>query len=205
MKITNIIFDIGRVLVEFDWNTYLHGFGLEKEKEDAIARAMFTGPYWSELDRGVWSIEQLLDGFVSLAPQYRKEIEEVFAHSEQCISGLAYARPWLQDLKSRGFRVYYLSNYSEWTRCRTAEALNFLDLMNGGLFSYEVGFVKPDPAIFQALIDRYPEIIPEESVFFDDTAVNVDAACRFGLHGILFHNQKQAEHDLLELLKSTSF
>lgn len=203
MKITNIIFDIGRVLVNFDWNTYLHSFGFEAEKEDAIACAVFTGPFWGELDRGVWTIEQLLDGFVSLAPKYRKEIEDVFAHSEKCISGFDYARPWLQDLKSRGFRIYYLSNYSEWARRRTAEALNFLDLMDGGLFSYEAGLIKPDQAIFEALLKRCPEIIPEESVFFDDTPDNVEAACRFGLHGILFCSQKQAENDLLELLKKT--
>lgn len=202
MKIKTIIFDIGGVLADYDWETYLHGFGFEKEKEAAIARAVFAGPFWCELDRGIWSMEQLLDGFASLAPQYRREIEDVFAGAAQCIYGLAYARPWLQDLKSRGFHVYYLSNYSEWTRCRTAEALNFLDLMDGGLFSYEVGLIKPDQAIFQALIDRYPEIVPEEAVFFDDTLVNVEAARRFGLHGILFRDRNQAEHDLLELLEN---
>lgn len=198
--ISSVIFDIGRVLVSYDWKSYLESFGYDKEKEDAIAHAMFAGPYWKELDRGVWSEEKLLEAFTSLAPSCASEIREVFSRAELCISGLFYARPWISELKSKGFQVYYLSNYSEIMRFKTTEALNFLDLMDGGLFSYEVKMVKPEPEIFLELLKRYPQIRPEEAVFFDDTAENVEAACRLGFHGILFQNQSQAMEELQKLV-----
>lgn len=197
--IKNIIFDIGGVLAGFDWKSYLHTFGFEREKEEAIADAVFRGPYWKELDRGAVSIPELLELFISLAPQYREDIVRVFDTAQDCIFPLDYAKPWIRSLKARGYRVYYLSNYSEHTRNLTQEALDFLPLMDGGLFSYEVRQIKPDREIFQSLITRHPEIRPEESVFFDDTAPNVEAARAFGMKGFVFRGQEQAERELEEL------
>lgn len=53
--IKSIIFDIGQVLVSFDWRAYLSGFGFAPDKEELIANAVFLNPNWSEGDRGVWT------------------------------------------------------------------------------------------------------------------------------------------------------
>lgn len=200
MKLSTVIFDIGCVLVSCDWKSYLHSFGFDKDTETAVANAIFWGPYWKEVDRGVWSDGQILDAFTSLAPSYRHEIELVYAHADRSISGLSYARPWIQDLKSRGLGIYYLSNYPETIRMRTTEALNFLDLMDGGLFSYEVKQIKPEKPIYLELMRRYPEILPEQSVFIDDSEANIITARELGIHGIVFRNQAQAISELEKLL-----
>lgn len=202
--IRTIIFDIGRVLVDYDWKAYLKSYGFDPKEEETIARTVFGGPTWKELDRGVLSIPELEDAFVSLAPQYREDILTVFRHSSRCIWRLDYAIEWICALKKRGYRVYYLSNYSEWMIERTRDALDFLPFMDGGLFSCEVGCVKPEPEIYQALLDRYPSIRPEESVFLDDVAENTAAAETFGMHGIVFKSKGQAERELDELLKNLS-
>ena len=79
---------------------------------------------------------------------------------------------------------------------QTREALDFLPLMDGGLFSYEVKQIKPEPEIFASLLARYPDIRPEESVFFDDVAANVEAARRLGFRGIVFQDPMQAMTEL---------
>ncbi len=76
--IKSIIFDIGQVLVSFDWRAYLSGFGFAPDKEELIANAVFLNPNWSEGDRGVWTEEQLLDAFYAKAPQYREDIKRVY-------------------------------------------------------------------------------------------------------------------------------
>lgn len=200
--IKNVIFDIGNVLVGFDWPQYLHSFGFSPEKEQAIANALFLGPLWKELDRGVIPLDELREMFCRLSPRYRDDIAAVFDHCEKCITRRSSTIPWLQSLKGRGLRIYYLSNYSEFMFERTQEALDFLPLMDGGLLSYRVRQIKPDSEIFRTLIEHCPEIIPEESVFFDDTAENTEAAARLGFHGIVFHDRKQAEADLAGLLAS---
>ena len=50
--IRNIIFDIGNVLVGYNWREYMDGFGFPAEKEQAVAAALFGSDTWTELDRG---------------------------------------------------------------------------------------------------------------------------------------------------------
>lgn len=202
--IRNIIFDIGGVLVGFDWRAYLESFHFPAEETDAIMKATFLSKAWTELDREVLSIGEIEDMMTAAAPEYAEDILTVFRGKGRSIQKRAYARGLIRSLQDRGFKVYYLSNYSSQLREQTEEPLDFLPLMDGGLFSYEVKQIKPEPEIFASLIARYPSIRPEESVFFDDTAGNVEAARRLGFHGIVFHDLEQAMAELEKLLDKTN-
>jgi len=50
--IDTIIFDVGRVLVNWDYESYLKRFAFGPEKTKAIAAATFEGPYWRQFDGG---------------------------------------------------------------------------------------------------------------------------------------------------------
>lgn len=200
--IRNVIFDIGNVLAGYDWHEYIDSFQFPPEKAASIAHALFAGPLWNELDRGLIPIAQLEDMFAELAPQYGEDVRRVFRTAGRCISRRSWAIPWIRELKSRGLHVYYLSNYSEFILEQTRPALDFLPFMDGGLFSCEVKQTKPEPEIFRSLMERYPSIRPEESVFFDDTSANTESACRLGFHGIVFKDRAQAEAELERLLSA---
>ena len=62
--IRNIIFDIGNVLVDFCWKEHIARFGYEGDTAVKIGKAMMQSPVWSEIDRGVWTMEELLAGFI---------------------------------------------------------------------------------------------------------------------------------------------
>ena len=51
--IKNIVFDVGLVLVEFNWQSYLYSFHFDKEKRDKIAEATFQSEVWDERDKGL--------------------------------------------------------------------------------------------------------------------------------------------------------
>lgn len=197
--IDTIIFDIGRVLVKFEWREYLAGFHFPKETEDILGRAMFLNPTWQEYDRGALSDEEILSLLFSAAPGYEPEILRVFEQFPSCLTQLPHAIPWIASLKERGYHVYYLSNYAETTRRKSLEALSFMSLCDGGLMSYEVKLIKPEPEIYQALFERYP-ITPEHAVFIDDTLPNLKAAEKFGLHTLLFQDYESAAAKLEQLL-----
>ena len=55
--IKNVIFDVGLVLVEFNWQDYLDSFGFDEEKRERIAKATFQSPVWDERDRGLYDEE----------------------------------------------------------------------------------------------------------------------------------------------------
>ena len=65
--------------------------------------------------------------------------------------------------------------------------------------SYTVHLAKPDPAIYQTLLDRYG-LKAEECVFLDDTVRNVEAAQALGVAGIVVTSQEQAKKELETLL-----
>ena len=79
--------------------------------------------------------------------------------------------------------MLYLSNFGEITRAHCQDALSFMPYTDGGIMSYEVKVIKPDSAIYQALIDKY-DLKPEECVFVDDLLENVEAAKKLGLKGV---------------------
>ncbi len=202
--IRNIIFDIGGVLVDYDWKTYLRSYGFPADKEDAIAKATFLGAAWPELDREAISIDEITKMMTAAAPRYAEDVLTVFHGAHNTIHRRDYADSLIRSLQDRGLKVYYLSNYSNYTLRKTQNELDFLPLMDGGLFSYEVKQIKPEPEIFASLLARYPSIRPEESVFFDDVAKNVEAARRLGFHGIVFRDLKQAMAELELLLAPES-
>ncbi len=193
--IDTIIFDIGRVLVAWDWKGYLQGFGYSEQKIEKLARAVFQNENWRETDRGVWSDEQILQSFIKEAPQYEADIRKIWESMDKCIWKYEYADEWIEELKKRGYKVYYLSNYGKTLRIKTKAALSFTQNCDGGIFSYQIQKIKPDSAIYEALIQKY-SLIPEHCVFLDDMPENVEAARKCGFHGIQFTNYRESRAEL---------
>lgn len=196
--ITTIIFDIGNVLADFSWEAHYRSFGYSEEIFERLANATVRNPFWNECDRGVLSDEELLQGFIENDPGIEKEIRETQRDKSTIVSRNDYAIPWIQELKKKGYRCLYLSNFSRKAHKDCAAALDFLPYMDGGILSYQEKIIKPMPVIYQLLIDRYG-LVPEECVFLDDTQKNLDGAEKFGIHTILFQNQAQAVEALRKL------
>ena len=197
--IRNIVFDIGNVLVDYCWQDHIAHYGFTGEKADRIARAMMLGPDWKELDRGVLSGEEFRQLLTGKAPELEQEILLLMSDLSTLVQRREGSIPWIQDLKARGYRTYYLSNYGEQVRYDTAASLDFMKEMDGGIMSYEVHQIKPDEKIYCMLLDRY-HLKAEESIFLDDTKINVDAALGVGMQGLLVESQEQAIRDLNALL-----
>lgn len=194
--IKNIILDIGNVLITYDWRSYLDQFHFDPEEDQVLADAIFCSEAWADMDRSELPQSLLEPSFVKNAPRYAEDVRRVFRDCARTVIPREYAIPWIQSLKASGLNVYYLSNYSKWMREDTDEALDFIPYTDGGLFSYEVHQSKPGEDIFQSFLKRFPQVKPEESVFFDDNADNIATACRLGFHGIVFTTKESAEKQL---------
>ena len=196
--ITTIIFDIGNVLADFTWKEHYENFGYDEEMVERLAKATVKNPAWSEYDRGVMSAEEIVQAFVDADPEIGQDIRRVLENLGAMVKRNDYAIPWIQELKGKGYRVLYLSNFSEKAETDCAYALNFIPYMDGGILSYQEKVIKPMPEIYQLLIDRYG-LKAEECVFMDDTVENLDGAEKFGIHTIHFHDQEQAVEELRKL------
>lgn len=201
--IRNIVFDIGNVLTDYRWKEFLQDKGFDEAMVERIARASVLNPAWNEIDRGVWSEEEILQAFIKTDPEIEEEIRLAFADIRGLVTPRDYAIPWVRELKEKGFFVYYLSNFSHKAKVECAEALTFIPFTDGGILSYREKLIKPDPAIYKLLLDRFG-LKAEECVFLDDVLQNVEAARECGLYGIRFETKEQAEAELKALLERTN-
>lgn len=196
--IKNIIFDIGNVLAGFTWRDFFAGFGYDEETIEKLAAATVKDPLWNEIDRGAWSDEQLLEGFIRNNPSLEGELRRVFKNIHGIVVRYDYAIPWILSLKEAGYRCYYLSNFSRKAHVECIDALDFLEYMDGGILSYQDKLIKPDPKIYELLLDRFG-LQAEECVFMDDTEKNLLQAEQAGIHTILFRDREQAVIELEKL------
>ncbi|HBI53303.1 MAG TPA: HAD family phosphatase [Ruminococcaceae bacterium] len=183
----NVVFDIGAVLVHFDWDGFV-GQMFDKPTADAVTRAMWHNPDWSEFDKALLTDEEILKKFIAKEPDCEKEIRLTFARLGSCPTRKAGAIPLIERLKSAGNKVYYLSNYFEYLMHVAPEVLDFIPHMDGGVFSCFVHEIKPDAAIFNILCQKYG-FKPSDAVFIDDSAKNIEGAKACGFRTIHYTGQ----------------
>lgn len=183
----NIVFDIGAVLIDFDWDAFVGGM-FEPETAAAVTRAMWHNPDWAEFDKGLLRDEEILQRFIAKEPRYEKEIRHTFSRLADCPHRKAETIPLIERLKAEGHKVYFLSNFFEYLMHVAPDALDFIAHMDGGVFSCFVHEIKPDPAIFGILCKRYG-FTPQSAVFIDDSEKNVEGAKACGFRTIHYTGQ----------------
>ncbi len=197
--ITTVIFDMGNVLIDFRWAQLFREMGLSGERFDRMAKATVLDPVWSEFDRGFWTDEMMLEGFVKNDPGMEKEITQMMnEYFPRLLKKFDYTDEWLDSIKAKGYKIYILSNFSAKAFRDCTDQLDYVSKADGAVISYKVGLIKPDPAIYRYLLDTY-DIDPTEAVFIDDVQENLDAAAAFGITGILFTDRKSADEELAKL------
>jgi epoxide hydrolase-like predicted phosphatase len=104
----------------------------------------------------------------------------------------------IQSLRSQ-YKTGLLSN--AWMDARQSLRTKYpgWEVFDYIFFSAEIHLKKPDPKIYQYVMD-FMRVLPEETIFVDDQLENVEAANQFGIHGIRFHNSEQAIREVLQLL-----
>jgi 2-haloacid dehalogenase len=104
----------------------------------------------------------------------------------------------LAELRDRGTPLYGLTNWSAETYPAARERFAFLSWFRGILVSGEVGVIKPEPRIFELLIERFA-IDPADAVYIDDVGTNIAAARPFGIHAIHFTTPAALRQELVGL------
>ena len=109
------------------------------------------------------------------------------------------------ELKQRGYRLYCLTNWSHETFPIVKEVhARLFGMFDGIVVSGEEKLVKPNPEIYQLLLNRY-SLQASESIFIDDRQVNVDGANLVGIQGILFTGAQDLKQRLCACLQIRHF
>jgi len=194
MKIENIIFDFGGVLI--DWNPrylYRDYFKNESEMENFL-RSVCTDEWNIEQDRG----RSLAEGTRLLQeqfPEFQSLIQLYYDQWEVMLHGdIPETVSLLYRLKEQ-FNVYGLTNWSAETIPIAYERYPFFKEFNGIVVSGEEKMIKPDKRLYHILLDRY-NLKVENTIFIDDNLNNVKAAEELGMNAIHFKSSDQLEAKL---------
>ncbi len=197
--IRTVVFDLGKVLVEFHPIEGMKKLGFSKEVMERFQSNIFSG-LWEQCDAKPIGKEEIRDLFKRAVLGLEREVDFLWDHITVVTGVYDYSHQWILDLKRRGYQVFILSNYGQQAFEANAKVYPFLKDVDGMVISYQVEMVKPNPKIYQYLAEKY-QIKPEEAVFLDDRKENVDGAAACGFSGIVFENYKQAREELERLLR----
>lgn len=198
-QIDTVVFDIGNVLVDFCWKDAFDNMNLPQDIWDRLYKATVGNQMWNEFDRGILSEEEIVDGFIKNDPEIKDVILDFMEnHYHEICKQYDYAHEWIDTLKSHGYKIYFLSNFSEKGFDVLKDELNFVEKGDGAIISYRVKQIKPNRDIYDTLVATYG-INPENAVFIDDTFVNIEAAKEIGINTIHFQNREQVLRELEEL------
>lgn len=186
-KLKAVLFDYGNVLC------------LPQEASDLVEMAQLLDLAVSQVEPLYWQHRDEYDSGSTDGPQYwnkivkglNRQISEKQLQQLIEMDGNSWSRPnnvmakWAGSLKNHGFQTAIISNMPIELHKHIIERCTWLPTFDHYTFSCNIKAIKPDAAVFQHCLDAL-NLKPEETVFLDDRASNVEGAQKLGMHGIVF-------------------
>ena len=197
MTLTTVVFDLGGVVLRWEPHRAFHGV---LEPDD-------VQPFLDEVDFRSWNHlhdagRPFAEGVLELSERFPHHTEAIAAYPRNhhlTVTGQIDATVDVIDqLRHRGVRLLALTNWSAETFPWARRTFSALQSFEGIVVSGEEGVAKPDPRLYQVLLDRY-QVRPTNAVFVDDAQVNVEAAIALGMHGLRFTGADALRTDLSRL------
>lgn len=190
----NIIFDLGKVLVEYNFDVFYKELGYEPEMETLMESTV--------------PVLEFEAGRITRQEFYKK-LKEIykFQHSladfekvwSSVFTGLTGLVSYAKELKEN-YDLYILSNTDEihfpliW---KEYPELHFFE--DNLMLSYELDSIKPQKEIFERALKMF-DLNPEDCLFIDDRPENIKGAAENGIAGILFTNVEETKRNIIKYL-----
>ena len=197
--VRNVIFDFGGVLVTWRPQEIIDSFYSEPQLREALRTHAFQHDDWLDMDRGTLDEASVARRCAARMARPEAELHALFDHVRAALQPIEPTVVLLRELRARGLKLYGLSNMSATIFAYLDGRHDFFQLFDGIVVSAAVKLLKPEPAIYEHLRERF-KLDFAESVFIDDLERNVDSARRAGLPAIQFTSTEQVRRDLAALL-----
>lgn len=195
-----IIFDLGRVLVDFDFKKVVQRLKRHSSKtEEEIRRFFSTTPLWDAFERGTVAPPDFFNAlkkdlelndldFQAFAPLWN----DIFLEMPETVEILA-------ALRGR-YKLAMISNVNQMHWNHVSANHPFMKWFDIAIASYAVGHRKPETEIYQIALRR-AGVEPAQAIFIDDVEAHIRAAESLGIRAHQFHNAARLRADLDGVLK----
>ena len=178
-----VLFDIGNVLLKFDFNRAATGMAEHSALGAPEIRAILDG--WQHRhETGAVSSEEFSEavrreiGFSAPEAVFRQHFSDIFTPNQA-----------MWDFAHQLFGkvpVFLFSNISFWHESWVFEQYPDFARFDGGFYSWRLGAMKPDAAFYRAALDTLP-YAPERIAYMDDMPLNVAGGMQAGFHSVQYH------------------
>lgn len=197
-RIETVIFDLGNVLIGWDPRRLYRQLIDDEAQMEWFLRDVCSSEWNEQQDAGrPWA-----EGTALLRAQFPEHAALIDAYhlrwKETLLGPIEGSVALLHELKERGVRLLALTNWSQETFPIARQLYPFLQWFEGIVVSGEERLVKPDPRIYQRLLQRY-SVDPATALYIDDSPRNVAAAEALGMHGWRFRDPAGLRGHLVEL------
>lgn len=199
----DFLFDIGKVLLDFDFETSLRKFLPADHPHPASALDTLLARK-DEFEAGKVSVADYTEWAMEVLGTHASVAE--FHHAWQNI--FTPVRPmWdtVRHLAAEGHRLILFSNTNGIHCPWIFQTYPEFSLFHGAVLSYEIGSIKPEPEFYQYAIDKF-SLVPENTLYIDDLPANIRSGRKFGFitHQYELHNHTEFESWLDQQLSKTS-
>ncbi len=195
----NIIFDLGGVVLTWNPDNIINEIFTDPKICDLVRKEVFQHKDWLDLDKGTLEPHDAINRFVfrtGLEIYDIQRLMEFVPHSLTLINGTV---DLIHRLKHQGHRLFCLSNMHQDSYAFIQKKYSFWDFFEGIVISSHVKSIKPEPAIYRCLLEKY-SLIPGDTVFIDDMPINLEAAANLGIQTIQFKNAEDCEKKLTAMI-----
>lgn len=174
--IKNIIFDFGGVLMDWNPRYFFKDYFNDDEKMEFFLKNIADDDWNAEQDRGR-SLAEGTEILIAKFPEWETEIRAYYDNWTTMLrSDIPENVAVLRKLEHSEYDLFGLTNWSAETFPYALENYDFFDIFKGKIVvSGEEKLIKPNPEIWEVLLERY-NIKANESVFIDDNAKNIETA-----------------------------
>jgi len=186
-----LLFDIGNVLVTFDFRRAMQRLATQSHKPwEEISNSML--PLILALEMGAVDGEVFVEQAVAASSFRGTKNEFIDAYSE--IFDLNLPMVALVERWAVTRPLCILSNTSAVHLEYLRRAYPFFRHFRGGVYSHEARVMKPSDQIYEEVIARY-HLVPERSLYIDDLVLNTEAGRRHGFQAFTYDFQRHQEFE----------
>ena len=179
----NVVFDLGGVVFYWNPDAMCREVFPDPAVRARVVRALFGNTAWQDYDVDRLSRADAVTVFADLAGVPPARIDRLLDVHKEWLTPVPETVALVEELAAAGHRLFVLSNVNRASLAHLEAKFDFWRHFEGVVTSGHEGILKPDPAIFRILLDRYA-LAPADTLFLDDGAANLVAALRFGIHAI---------------------
>lgn len=191
----NIVFDLGGVVVTWKPEIIIARVFADPEVQSKVRSEIVEHADWLALDRGTLLLQEAI---VRASERTGLSVSDVAKFMRQVPPSLV-AIPdtvkLLYRLKANGHNLFCLSNMHITAIEYLEKVYTFWEVFEGTVISCRIHLIKPEPAIYAHLLEKYG-LYETKTVFIDDVEVNLQAAERFDIYTVQFDNPAQCENKL---------